>query len=390
MFARLIRSREEISVSHLCQLSWQVLLVAGCSFDVGPLTRDADRDEADRQAEDGRDWAGDEGTAEGKEPGEEPDEKPDVGGEEREAPEDALDGPSDSEGEEAVPLPRFPIIFVHGHRGGVEDWRDTVDWLVENDARWSGCHEAGTASYQEWEPGSIPPAEWLFNFTYYNRKPEDDKGDFSAGPGKIGSNGDYLCGRLDEPGYLPTDTDAYYQGVDHEYAGDLGDFVDAVLLATGAEKVDMAAHSMGGLVARSMIQFYGGFAKVRRLMLVSSPIHGIALMDLGFLDPTAPRWMLDHEFAEMDDAVSFWDIGFYTCAIEGPAGPWHAGLNRTDEEAAGAVTYCVVLGGSDPLFSLEDVTYDHAEWEVVVPGEDHNSVRSCPETLQRITEYLGN
>jgi len=166
--------------------------------------------------------------------------------------------------------------------------------------------------------------------------------------------------------------------------------VEAVLVATGAARVDIVAHSMGGLVARAYVQFLGGDARVRRLMLVSSPMRGVSLVDLAPIDPTRPSWMNEHEFAEMDDAISFWDIGFHVCEEDGPVIPWHEGLNRTDDPAAESVTYYVIVGGSDEFLSLDDVTYDHAEWQVVIPGANHNTVREDPELRRRILEYLGN
>jgi len=127
-----------------------------------------------------------------------------------------------------------------------------------------------------------------------------------------------------------------------------------------------------------------------QLLLVSSPMHGVSLADLAFLDPTHPSWMNDHEFAEMDDVISLWDIGFHDCAVEGPSIPWHEGLNETDDAAAESVTYYVIVGGSDELFSSDDVAYDHAEWEVVVAGANHNTIRDDPELRHRILDYLGN
>jgi pimeloyl-ACP methyl ester carboxylesterase len=312
---------------------------------------------------------------------------------------DAFDGPgdaddgaeTDADGADAPVVPRYPIIFLHGNAGSLEDWLGAIRWLVENDSRWSGFHEAGTDSYDDWAPLSLPPSYWLFNFTYYNLRPSDERGEYTAGAGRIGSNGAFWCAAHAAAGHLPATGDAYYADVTHEYAADLAAFVDAVLRATGAEKVDLVGHSMGGLVARSYLQFHEGYARVRRLLLVSSPVTGVSLTDLAILYPGIPRWMLDHEFTEMDDAVDLWDFGFHDCADpDGPVLPWHEGLNQTDALAAEHVTYYVILGGADEVLSLDDVEYRFAEWQVVVPGANHNSIRTDPETIGRIREYLGN
>jgi len=303
---------------------------------------------------------------------------------------DAVPHEADGETDTGTTVPRYPILFVHGHAGGLDDWLPTLRWLVDTDPRWDSFHEAGTESFRDWGPAPIPPSEWLFNFTYYNRRPSDARGSYTAGPGAIGSNFEFRCDRYDAAGRLPADDPAYYDGTVHEYSADLADFVAAVLAATGAPAVDFVAHSMGGLVVRSFVQFHGGAERTRRVMLVSSPMHGVSLADLAFLDPTHPSWMNDREFAEMDDAISFWDIGFHVCAVDGPALSWSEGLNETDEAAAERVTYYGIVGGNDEVLSAADVAYDHAEWQVVVPGANHNSIRDHPELRRRIVEYLGN
>lgn len=317
---------------------------------------------------------------------------PDMGAEEPAAEPDAADAPDlhDEDGEPATE-PEFPIVFIHGHAGGLGDWRDTIQWLVDSDPRWSAFLESGTRDWEAWEPASIPPGSRLFNFTYYNLRSADAAGDYTAGPGTTGSNGLSWCTRYDGWGHLPADSSRYYSGVDHEYAADLNLFIDRVLEATGAARVDLVAHSMGGLVSRSFIQFFRGFERVRTLILVSSPIHGLSLADLSILDPTRPDWMQDHEFAELDDIVSFWDIGFRNCHLpDSPVIAWHTGLNATDDEAAGFVAYHVVVGGHDPYLDPGDVAYDHAPDPVVLPGADHTTVRNDPALRLMIAETLGN
>jgi pimeloyl-ACP methyl ester carboxylesterase len=49
------------------------------------------------------------------------------------------------------------------------------------------------------------------------------------------------------------------------------DFVNKVLAATGASKVDMVGHSQGGMVARYFINNLGGASVVDRMVLLSSP-----------------------------------------------------------------------------------------------------------------------
>ncbi|MBZ0271732.1 IPT/TIG domain-containing protein [bacterium] len=55
---------------------------------------------------------------------------------------------------------------------------------------------------------------------------------------------------------------------------ELPPFVDDVLAQTGAEKVDLISHSMGGLAARLYIKTYGGADKVRDYVSISGTQHG--------------------------------------------------------------------------------------------------------------------
>ena len=64
-------------------------------------------------------------------------------------------------------------------------------------------------------------------------------------------------------------------GCNKQNAGELSVFVDSVLARTGAEKVDIIAHSMGGLSTRYFIAHLGGDKKVRDIITIGSPHHGV-------------------------------------------------------------------------------------------------------------------
>jgi triacylglycerol esterase/lipase EstA (alpha/beta hydrolase family) len=59
-----------------------------------------------------------------------------------------------------------------------------------------------------------------------------------------------------------------------ESAKDLKLFVERVLLATGARKVDLLGHSAGGLMPRQYLRFEGGAARVDDFVALASPNHG--------------------------------------------------------------------------------------------------------------------
>jgi pimeloyl-ACP methyl ester carboxylesterase len=56
---------------------------------------------------------------------------------------------------------------------------------------------------------------------------------------------------------------------------DLRAFVDAVLDFTGASQVDIVGHSLGGTLTREWLRQDNAYAKVRRVVAVDAPNHGI-------------------------------------------------------------------------------------------------------------------
>ncbi|MDP2958986.1 MAG: alpha/beta fold hydrolase [Longimicrobiales bacterium] len=61
-------------------------------------------------------------------------------------------------------------------------------------------------------------------------------------------------------------------GGNHDHAHEIADAVDSLLARTGAERVDIVAHSMGGLATRLYVREHPG--KVRRVVFMASPHRG--------------------------------------------------------------------------------------------------------------------
>lgn len=57
-------------------------------------------------------------------------------------------------------------------------------------------------------------------------------------------------------------------------AGFISRKVESLVSQTGVEKVDIVAHSMGGLVALDYLKRLGGHRRVRRLVMLGTPIQG--------------------------------------------------------------------------------------------------------------------
>jgi len=64
--------------------------------------------------------------------------------------------------------------------------------------------------------------------------------------------------------------------------------IDEILRVTGKDKVNIVAHSQGGLDSRSMISSLGYASKVATLTTISTPHHGTALADALF--DNVPGW----------------------------------------------------------------------------------------------------
>lgn len=69
-------------------------------------------------------------------------------------------------------------------------------------------------------------------------------------------------------------------GID-ELAGRLAERVEAVCGATGADKVVLLAHSMGGLVSRAYVARLGGARRVAKLVTLGTPHQGSEMVRLG-------------------------------------------------------------------------------------------------------------
>src|SRR5437588_6951755 len=82
-------------------------------------------------------------------------------------------------------------------------------------------------------------------------------------------------------GIQAEETDVNFAGPLELRAKELAARVDDVLKRTGAEQVDIIAHSMGGLDARKMIVDEGMASEVRVLTSIGAPHHGRSAADLG-------------------------------------------------------------------------------------------------------------
>lgn len=148
----------------------------------------------------------------------------------------------------------YPVIFLHGH--SIQQLDQLSSSLSSFDSIQNGLVSKGYISRGILRPNDdIPNGLWgkgsqpsTIKVTYYENV-YDQNGQIIAEPSK------------DVP--IP------------EYAKRLKKLIDNIKLATGRNKVNIIAHSMGGLVARSYIQQFSNDDSINKLIMIATPNHGI-------------------------------------------------------------------------------------------------------------------
>lgn len=76
------------------------------------------------------------------------------------------------------------------------------------------------------------------------------------------------------------------------YSSSLKQGVDGIIQETGAKKVNIVSHSMGGLVARWYIEKLGGTDNIGKLVMIGTPNHGLSPANLfnGSDDMAGSQW----------------------------------------------------------------------------------------------------
>ncbi len=242
----------------------------------------------------------------------------------------------------------YPIIFVHGHNSyascdtgwatfyPVKDGKIYPTVLTEiigyNGYGWGKLENGESAIYCTVKSNlkRMKYPRCIYNFSFYG----------NGVKGRIGSNGNLKClselhrivketkikgitiekkewyeikpvgsfvGEDVEKGPIKTVTEreevvGRYTDNGEEWAKNFVEFVNKVLKATGSKKVNVVAHSMGGIVVRSAMKWYGIEDKINRLVLLGTPNHPFQdkreIFYMLFFDD--PDWMKRGEDWEMD------------------------------------------------------------------------------------------
>lgn len=278
--------------------------------------------------------------------------------------------PSDQQPCPASPCTARPVIFVHGHTGTINDAKKILDDYVAAGERFEKMTPVGVQDHQSWGAKSIPRKQWLFSFDYYLNHGTDKELTYTSGQGRIGTDQSFACPNPSGPGHIRAN-DAYDADTTHEYATDLGAMVDSVLRATGAPKVDIIAHSMGGLITRSYITFEGGNAKVAQAMFLATPHLGVsfASTETAF-NKAAEPWMTVHELAELERQSSFAQTPFTACNTS-TNDTWPNLLLAAEGAVTGLPVYHCMRGDQDPIVDEPSAHHPKCVDYEEVAGADH-------------------
>jgi len=253
----------------------------------------------------------------------------------------------------------YPIIFLHGMNATGESWFQPA---------WEDGYDDSTAlekvlnnHYREYRLGSISgqdnildreetplpsigssyPKRMIYVVEYY--KAYYHPGTDADSQGVIGSNEEVFPS---EPG----DRDDYNQLKKYgEYGKVVGYQIKQICKSTYSDKVHIVAHSMGGMVARSAIKYYGCENCVNRVLMLATPNNGCHYSDIqqwAIETSIIPKWTRPGEAAELKVR----DVKFNR-RDSGGENWWYVWLNQGDWP--GAVEYATIAGIlNDQLFGL--------------------------------------
>jgi triacylglycerol lipase len=146
----------------------------------------------------------------------------------------------------------------------------------------AGCSHAGS------NPGAVAPVPVRFEqapggFAAVDPAPEHKPAVLLVhGHGGTAHDWDVMVPRLQAAGFDPhAITLATDDWAVPALAQQLAVHVEALLKTSGQDRIDVVAHSYGGIVVRYYLNHLGGLAKVRRLVCLAVPNHGVGPAALG-------------------------------------------------------------------------------------------------------------
>jgi len=138
------------------------------------------------------------------------------------------------------------------------------------------------------------------------------------------------------------------------FADQLADKIDAVLAATGARRLMIVSHSMGGLVTRACIRKHG-VDKLSRVLTIGAPHHG---------------------------SVHAWFCCGASLAQMRPGNAWLAALNR--ERLDPSLRFVSLWSWHDSMVAPQTSSELAGAIDVAMVGVGHNALLADPEVFGRV------
>lgn len=151
------------------------------------------------------------------------------------------------------------------------------------------------------------------------------------------------------------------------YAQRLSKVIDTVLKNTGANKVDIVAHSMGGLVSRAYIEKMGGSSKIRKLIMAGTPNKGIAdlsAMGCPTLEPECKDMKVNSPFLQSLNINNHGNVQYST--IAGDAAKGTDGVVQVSSVQINSVPNIILNGYTHWGLISAPGTPDYQEYNVII------------------------
>ncbi|WP_306364088.1 triacylglycerol lipase [Nocardia sp. CC227C] len=138
-------------------------------------------------------------------------------------------------------------------------------------------------------------------------------------------------------------------GYIQDSAKQLAAFVDRVLAATGAEQVDIVAHSQGGSMANWYTKFEGGASKVHDLITYGATHHGTSLLGIAALGRAINNLGID--------VLGLVEIFVGHAGIQETIGSDFVNRLNADGDTVPGIEYTIVATRYDEITNPYDLTF---------------------------------
>jgi triacylglycerol lipase len=150
-------------------------------------------------------------------------------------------------------------------------------------------------------------------------------------------------------------------------ANQIKQWVDDILSSTEAQKVDIVAHSMGGISSRYYIKFIADLNKIDDYVTLGSPHHGSPTQDCVYSYDTPTTFMIT--LNEGDETPG----GILDDAIGDRIDPY-LGVTYNGTHIPGNISYTSIYSADDQIVTPYNTSYLEGAINVVAYGLSHTEI----------------